>query len=77
MRSVFLSGALACLKQNPTQVVAYYKKSLATNVYEFVEHRYARLEMTRLRQAVVEQAHEQEHEQTPAPADTQDSGHAH
>lgn len=69
------------LKQNPTQAVAYYKKSLATNVYEFVEHRYARLEMTRLRQAVVEQAHEQEsdhqHGQMQEPAEAPDSGHAH
>jgi lipoprotein NlpI len=55
------------LQQNPTQAVAYYKKSLATNVYEFVEHRYARLEMERLRQAVVEQAN---------PADDGDA-HAH
>ncbi len=43
------------LKHNPSQAVAYYKKALSTNVYEFVEHRYARLEMNRLRQAVVEQ----------------------
>ena len=57
------------LQQNPTQAVAYYKKSLATNVYEFVEHRYARLEMERLRQAVVEQAN---------PADDSDAhGHTH
>jgi lipoprotein NlpI len=41
------------LQQNPTQAVEYYKKSLATNVYEFVEHRYARLEMARLRHQVV------------------------
>lgn len=46
------------LQKNPTQAVAYYKKSLATNVYEFVEHRYARLEMTRLRQAVVDNAYD-------------------
>lgn len=53
------------LKHNPTQAVAYYKKSLSTNVYEFVEHRYARLEMNRLRQAVVE------------PMDTRDAIDAH
>lgn len=41
------------LQQNPTQAIEYYKKSLATNVYEFVEHRYARLEMARLRHQVV------------------------
>jgi lipoprotein NlpI len=36
-------------KQQPEQAIEYYKKALATNVYEFVEHRYARLEMARLR----------------------------
>lgn len=43
------------LKQNPTQAALYFKKSLATNVYEFVEHRYARIELDRLRQLVIEQ----------------------
>jgi lipoprotein NlpI len=57
------------LQQNPTQAVAYYKKSLATNVYEFVEHRYARLEMERLRQAVVEKAN--------SAHDSDEQGHAH
>lgn len=33
----------------PELALSYYKKVLATNVYEFVEHRYARLEMARLR----------------------------
>lgn len=41
------------LQQNPTQAVEYYKKTLATNVYEFVEHRYARMEIAKLRQQVV------------------------
>lgn len=50
------------LKQNPTQALAYYKKSLSTNVYEFVEHRYARIEMALLRQAVV--LKQQQHEST-------------
>lgn len=31
------------------QALHFYKLALATNVYEFVEHRYARLEMARLR----------------------------
>jgi lipoprotein NlpI len=35
--------------QRPEQALQYYKMVLATNVYEFVEHRYARLEMARLR----------------------------
>tara|TARA_R110002126_G_scaffold97190_13_gene226765 strand:+ start:5421 stop:6314 length:894 start_codon:yes stop_codon:yes gene_type:complete len=36
-------------EQRPEQAVEYYKKVLATNVFEFVEHRYARLEIARLR----------------------------
>ena len=36
-------------EQQPEQAIEYYKQVLATNVYEFVEHRYARLEMARLR----------------------------
>lgn len=36
-------------RQRPEQAIEYYKKVLATNIYEFVEHRYARLEMARLR----------------------------
>lgn len=36
-------------KQQPELALEYYKKVLATNVFEFVEHRYARLEMSRLR----------------------------
>lgn len=38
------------LQNNPTQALEYYKKTLATNVYEFVEYRYARVEMQLLRQ---------------------------
>jgi lipoprotein NlpI len=34
---------------NPSKALDYYKKVLATNVYEFVEHRYARIEMNKLR----------------------------
>lgn len=34
---------------NFAQAMVYYHKTLATNVYEFVEHRYARLEMARMR----------------------------
>ncbi|MBZ9612940.1 lipoprotein NlpI [Rheinheimera maricola] len=36
-------------QQQPEQALSYYKQVLATNVFEFVEHRYARLEMARLR----------------------------
>lgn len=36
-------------QKRDAQALTYYKKVLATNVFEFVEHRYARLEMSRLR----------------------------
>ena len=36
-------------QNRPEQALSYYKQVLATNVFEFVEHRYARLEMARLR----------------------------
>ncbi len=36
-------------KGRSEQALNYYKQVLATNVFEFVEHRYARLEMARLR----------------------------
>lgn len=36
-------------QQQPEVAMLYYKRVLATNVFEFVEHRYARLEMARLR----------------------------
>jgi lipoprotein NlpI len=50
------------LQHNPTQAIEYYKKTLSTNIYEFVEHRYARLEMAKLRQQVVVQdLHEHAH----------------
>lgn len=59
------------LQKNPTQAIEYYKKTLATNVYEFVEHRYARLEMARLRQQVVAEGAAAED------AATEEDGHAH
>jgi lipoprotein NlpI len=60
------------LKQNPTQALTYYKKSLSTNVYEFVEHRYARIEMALLRQAVVfKDEQHQQHDST----DKEHDGH--
>jgi lipoprotein NlpI len=37
-------------RQNrPQQALSYYKQVLATNVFEFIEHRYARVEINRLR----------------------------
>lgn len=36
-------------KGDTNQALIYFQQSLATNVFEFVEHRYARLEIARLR----------------------------
>lgn len=36
-------------KGDMPQALIYYHKTLATNVYEFVEHRYTRMEMARMR----------------------------
>ncbi|CAM3728764.1 lipoprotein NlpI [Rheinheimera salexigens] len=36
-------------QQRDEQALSYYKQVLATNVFEFVEHRYARVEISRLR----------------------------
>lgn len=46
------------LQQQPSQAVHYFKLVLATQVYEFVEYRYARLELERTRQQVVVDEHE-------------------
>lgn len=42
------------LENRPTRAADYFKLALSTNVYEFIEHRYARTELTRLRAEVVE-----------------------
>lgn len=44
------------LHNQPTRAADYLKFALSTNVYEFVEHRYARIELMRLRAEVVERA---------------------
>lgn len=36
-------------RANTNQALIYFQQALATNVFEFVEHRYARLEIARLR----------------------------
>lgn len=48
-------------KQQPEQALEYYKKVLSTNVFEFVEHRYARLEIAILRGESQQQAPQDEH----------------
>lgn len=52
----FYLGKWYQLQQHYSKAVHFYKLSLATNVYEFVEHRYARVEIERIRLAAVEQA---------------------
>lgn len=42
------------MQNNPTDAAKYYKLALATNVFEFVEYRHARIELTRLRFSVLE-----------------------
>lgn len=42
------------LQNQPTRAADYLKMALSTNVYEFIEHRYARIELNRLRAEVVE-----------------------
>lgn len=42
------------MQRQPTQAANYFKLALSTNVYEFVEHRYARIELQLLRMSVVD-----------------------
>jgi len=41
----FYLGVYASIYQQPERAINYFKLSLATNVFEFVEHRYARREL--------------------------------
>lgn len=45
----FYLGKLNSLQGNKVKASNYFKLALSTNVYEYVEHRYARLELSRLR----------------------------
>lgn len=45
-------------QQQPERALHFYKLALATNVYEFVEHRYARLEIARLRNEPLSMEHD-------------------
>ncbi|AWL11525.1 Lipoprotein NlpI [Saliniradius amylolyticus] len=51
----FYLGKYHTLKQNKSIAANYFKLALSTNVYEFVEHKYARLELDLLRERTVEQ----------------------
>lgn len=52
----FYLGKLNAMKGDKRTAANFYKLALSTNVYEFVEHRYAKLELELLRQPKVEVA---------------------
>jgi len=54
----FYLGKLNQLQGNRRIAANFFKLALSTNVYEFVEHRYAKLELDLMRQAVVKKAPE-------------------
>ena len=49
-----LSEVVRRIASGETQAADYFKLALSTNVYEFVEHRYARIELQLLRMSVVD-----------------------
>jgi len=48
----FYLGKLSLLRNQKQNAANYFKLALGTNVYEFVEHRYARLELDLLREKI-------------------------
>lgn len=48
----FYLGKLSLLRDQKQNAANYFKLALGTNVYEFVEHRYARLELDLLREKI-------------------------
>ncbi|QJR82495.1 lipoprotein NlpI [Alteromonas pelagimontana] len=50
----FYLGKYHSARGNRSVAANYFKLALSTNVYDYVEHRYARLELSRLRNAVDE-----------------------
>lgn len=57
----FYLGKFNAQKGNVVKAENYFKLALSTNVFEYVEHKYARIELTKLRQARIEkmQAHKE------------------
>jgi lipoprotein NlpI len=51
----FYLGKLSLLNGNKRAAANFYKLALSTNVYEFVEHRYAKLELDLMRQDVMQE----------------------
>jgi lipoprotein NlpI len=52
----FYLGIFAGIHQQPERALNYFKLSLATNVFEFVEHRYARREIIETRFIIHQQS---------------------
>ncbi|MBY5992706.1 lipoprotein NlpI [Ferrimonas balearica] len=55
----FYLGKQARLQGRPSEAINLYKLALATNVYEFVEHRYALVEMREIAEESLQQAESQ------------------
>ena len=51
----FYLGKLSLINGDRRAAANFYKLALSTNVYEFVEHRYAKLELDLMRQEVLEE----------------------
>ena len=49
----FYLGKYMQLENKPLDAMNYFKLALSTNVYEFVEHRYASVELDRIRQSLI------------------------
>jgi len=49
----FYLGKYMQLNNKPLDAMNYFKLALSTNVYEFVEHRYASVELDRVRQSLI------------------------
>lgn len=49
----FYLGKYQQIQDQPLQAMNYFKLALMTNVYEFVEHRYASVELNRLRESLL------------------------
>jgi lipoprotein NlpI len=56
----FYLGKWQLQQNNPTAAAKSFKLALSTNIFEFIEYRHARVELTKLRFSVLEQAVEQD-----------------
>lgn len=67
----FYLGKWQALQNNPTAAAQSFKLVLATNVYEFVEYRHARIALTKLRFSVLQQTEESVEDTAPTQDKTQ------